>query len=544
MKKIEYLIIVLGLLLMASCSDILETEPYSFTSPDNFYNSAKEAEIALNGVYHVLSNSNIQGTGNQSTFSRNLGCMLVGGTDEMWTRNTYNNGGFSPFGVAGVTSDNPLLNETWSNFYAGINRANYLIEKLDGIDDFSGNRKGEMEGEARLLRGFYQMTLSMMFGGIPVYTTAIQDPLQERQSIQEVYAQVIADYEFAYNNLPDRATVLSHVNKWTAAGLLARAHTYLASAKTSGLPDFGLAINSFDWVDATQHYQKALTYTTAVISGSGYELIPNYDNLFREGAKSRQYNETLLAAEASTSSNMQVINMLVQGFAAQGNTNVTGGSYGFFRPSGELYNKYNVADFRFTHNLTGNYGGALANLGYETIDGIGYYIPNPLPGHPNIWTYSCGKYRGMDPSQKSIAGWANSINYPLLRFADILLLHAEAQYFTGNESGARNTFTIVRSRSVADGYTVDDMNTAYFKADFVDELLDERQRELCFEFLRRFDLARFNKFDEAIESLSPDFGFYNTTVPTIKQNWKSTRVWFPIPLQQIDLNVNLVPNPE
>jgi len=541
MKKIEYLIVVLGLLLMASCSNVLETEPYSFTSPDNFYKSAKEAEIALNGVYHVLSNSNIQGTGNQSTFSRNLGCMLNGATDEMWTRNTYNNPGFTPFGVAGVASDNAFLNETWFEFYAGINRANYLIEKLDGINDFSDNRKVEIEAEARLLRGFYHMMLSMMWGGVPVYTTAIQDPLQERQSIQEVYAQIITDYEFAYENLPHRASELSHVNKWTAAGLLARAHTYLASAKTSALPDFGLAINSFDWVNATEHYEKALTYTTATVLESGYELISNYDYLFRETTKSYQYQETLFAAEGSTSSGMEVINMLVQGFCPQGNVNVNGGSYGFFRPSGELFNKYNVADKRFTHNLTSN----LRNTSpIEVIDGFNYYVPFPLNGNPNTGSYSCGKYRAMDPAQKSIANWANSINYPLLRLADILLLHAEAQYFTGDESGARNTFTIVRSRAVADGFTVDDLNTAYYKANFVDELLDERSRELCFEFTRRFDLARFNKFDEAIASLSPDFGFYNTTVPTIKQNWKSTKVWFPVPLPQLDLNPNLVPNPE
>jgi hypothetical protein len=536
MKKIEYLIVVLGLLLMTSCSDVLENEPYSFTSPDNFYKSAKDAEIALNGVYHVLSASNVQGIGNQPTFSRNLGCMLQGGTDEMWSNINYNNGGFAPFGVAGVTPDNSLLGPTWGAFYGGINRANYLIEKLVGINDLSDNRKMEMEGEARLLRGFYQMTLSMMFGGVPTYTTSEQDPLQERQSIEEVYTQIIADYEFAYNSLPNRASELSHVNKWTAAGLLARAHTYLASAKTSGLPDFGLEINSFAWVNADNHYQKALTYTTAVVLESGYELIENYDYLFRETTKSYQYQETLLAAEASTSSGMQVINMLVNGFCPQGNAGTRGGSYGFFRPSGELFNKYVDADKRFTHNLTGNLRNASP---IEEIDGVRYYVPWEL--NPSNWTYSCGKFRAMDPSQKTIANWASSINYPLLRLADILLLHAEAQYFTGDETGARNTFTIVRSRSVADGFTVDDMNTAYYKADFVDELLDERSRELCFESIRRFDLARFNKFDEAIESLSPDFGFYNNVVPTIKQNWKPERVWFPIPLQQLDLNPNLLP---
>jgi tryptophanase len=77
----------------------------------------------------------------------------------------------------------------------------------------------------------------------------------------------------------------------------------------------------------------------------------------------------------------------------------------------------------------------------------------------------------------------------------------------------------------------------------VQELLDERSRELCFEQWRRFDLARFNKYDAVVAAMSETFGFYNTIVPSIKQNWKAERIWLPIPLAQTDLNKNLVQNP-
>jgi hypothetical protein len=539
MKRIFYIIIIAVLVNFTACEDYLETAPYSFTSPENFYQSAKEAEMALSGVYNVINTQNVQGKGNVSTFARDLPCMLNGATDEVVIKSDYNNAGLTPFGNAGFTSDNEAINTVWFWFYAGINRANYLIDKLDGIDDFQGNRKIEIEAEARLLRGFYHMILSMMHGGIPVYSTPIQDESQERQSIQEVYDLILSDYEFAFENLPHRASIASHVNKWTAAGLLAKAHTYLASAKTSGTSDFGLALNSFAWVDADSHYQVALSYTTQIIQNSGYTLIPNYDYLFREATKSYQYEESLFSAEAANSPGMEVFNMLVFGFCPQGNANVNGGSYGFFRPTGEIYKKYDAADVRFSHNLTGNLGGQTNN--FEEIDGVKYYIPGAL--NTGAWTYSIGKYRAMDPKLRNLPGWANSITIPLLRYADVVLLHAEAQYFTGDEVGARNTLTLVRERAVMEGHSVEELNTAYHKSDFIEDLLDSRSRELCFEQWRRFDLARFNKYDEAIANMSADFGFYNNIVPLIKQNWKPERIWIPIPLAQIDLNPNLVQNP-
>jgi starch-binding outer membrane protein, SusD/RagB family len=544
MKTLPFISVFAAIVALTACSKYLDSEPYSITTTDNFYKTAAEAEIALSGVYNILNARSVQGQGNVSTFARDLTCAMNGATDEVVIQPSFNDVLLAPFGRAGFSSDNLALNNCWFFFYAGINRANVLIDRLGAINDFNGKRKVEVEAEARLLRGFYHMYLSMMHGGIPVYTTALHDPKQARQSIQDVYKQVIADYEFAFNNLPQRASVTGRVNKWTAAGLLAKAYTYLASAKNSGTSDFGLELNSFAWVDANSAYQNALTYTTQIIQSGGYRLTASYDHLFREAARAEQYQESLFTAEAANSSGMEAINMIVNGWCPQGNVNNFGGGYGFFRPTGEIHRKYHTtADVRFNHNLTGNFSG---NPPVETVLGVRYYMPNVLPTNntnPNVAGYSMGKYRAMDPKLRTMIGWANSINISLLRYADVLLMHAEAQFFTGNQAGARTTLSDVRQRALRTGNLVSVLNTAYFKSDFVTELLEERSRELCFEHWRRIDLARFNRYSQTIADMSTTYGFYNPIVATIKQNWVPERIWFPIPLAQIDLNPNLKQNP-
>tara|TARA_R110002126_G_scaffold290897_1_gene449383 strand:+ start:16889 stop:18523 length:1635 start_codon:yes stop_codon:yes gene_type:complete len=541
MKKIlYYTLISLAFITINSCEDHLDSVPFSFASPDNFYKSAEEVEIGLNGVYSILTAGSVQNFGNASGYRRGLMFMLNGATDEAVLTRNFNNITFSVWGNASFTSESTFINENWFFFYAGINRANILIDRLQNIDGFEENRKIEIEAEARVLRGFYHMILSMMHGGIPVYNTPLQDPNQERQSIATVYEQILSDFEFGYQNLQPRGPRESSINKYTAAGLLVKAHTYLASFKKTGSVSFqDLPINSFDWVDADSHYQKALDYTTEIINQSGYELITEYDNLFRETTKSFQYRECLFTAEASTDAAQNVITVLVNAFIPQGNRNINGGGFGWYRPTSELWNKYTNGDIRFKHNLTGNFSGP---IGQEIVDGVNYYIPREIQS-PNTGLLCIGKYRMVDPDEKVIAPWASGTTLPLLRFADILLLRAEAQYFLGDEAAGRNTLTTLRQRSSSQTASVQDLNAAYAKADFLTELLDERSRELCFENWRRIDLARFHKFDETIQNLSETEGFYNvTTVPVIKNNWRPERIWIPIPLQQRDLNQNLIQN--
>ena len=540
MKKIIYIILALGFLMSSCGEDFLETVPYSFTSPENFYQTEADYELAINGVYDVINSSGIQGQGNLPTWGRGLYFMLNGSTDEMVANGATGGVTYAPFGNASYTSDSEFLRYNWFYWYAGISRANFVIQNIEKVNFSNTARQAEIKYEAVFLRGLYHYYLANLFGGVPVYTTSVQDPEAARQPLSEVYDQIIDDFTDAYDNLPGAASIKGRANKWTAAGFLVKVYTYLGSCKTNNVgASMAFALNSFDWVDAADMYSTALTVSNDIIANSGYKLTEHYDYLFRETTRSAQYEETLLAAEACDDAGNYKINVILNNLCPQGNRNTVGGGYGWQRPLGELWFKYNDDDFRKTYNLTGNFSGPVIT---EDIEGVNYFAPRAIPNTNTGW-YCGGKFRMRDPKEKALTSWASDLNFPLLRYADILLLNAEALYMTGDEAAARNVLTTVRER-VANS-DVNLLNTAYYKVDFIEELIDERTRELCFEGVRRFDLLRFGVFTDVITSLSTEktVGFYNTNVVTLQANWAEFKIWFPIPISETDVNLNLVQNP-
>jgi len=509
------------------CSKFLDSAPYSFTSAENFYKTPQEAEIALAGCYNALH-------GNNELFGRFLLFELNGATDECITRAGISND-VTPFGLAAISSSTTKLKSVWAAFYDGINRTNHLIARLEGID-MDETRKTEIQAEARFLRGIYHLYLSMMFGAIPVKT--VPDPEDgPRQPVEEVYKQIISDLQFAYDQLPPRAKIQGAANRWSAAGYLARVYTYLASAKKFGMgADLNFALNSFGWVNAAEMYAQALTVTTDIVQNSGYKLTDRYDFLFRETTRDAQYEECLFTAEASSSASNGVWNRYSD-WVPFGSASLGGGTTRWFGPLAEAFDRYNSNDVRRTHNISRN---ITANSVVEEIGGYRYYTPTTATS-PDQGYLSSTKFRQRDAAQKPIPQWASDGLVPLLRYADVLLLQAEALYFTGDEAGARAVLTTVRQRATKEGSDVAILNTAYYRVDFVEELMDERSRELCFEMNRRFDLARFNKYTEVIEGLQTTRGIHNVAVPDLQANWKPYRIWFPIPLAELDLNAQLKP---
>lgn len=538
MKKYIFLLLI-TVFTLQSCESFLEVIPYSFTSPENFYKSEADFELAINGCYDIINAGSVQTLGNYDTWGRGLYFMLNGSTDEMITQGTSVPIEYSQWGYGSYTSDNKFIKNNWFYFYAGINRCNYLLEKIENVDFTNDARKTEIKAEAIFLRGFYYYSLANLFGGVPLYTTSAQDASAPRNTLEETYNRILSDLTYAYENLSDRATNKGGANKYTAAGYLAKVYTYLGSCKKNNVGEsLNFQLNSFDWVDADKMYVEALKVTTDIVLNSGYKLIDRYDFNFRETTKSYQYQECLFLAEASSDPGMNKINIWLNNLTPQGNSNVNGGGYGWQRPLGEMFNKYIPEDKRLNHNITGNFSGT---IGEETIDGVKYYIPRSISSANTGWI-CCGKFRYRDPKQKTLPSWASDGNFPLLRYADILLLHAEALYFNNQENEARNILTEVRNRSALT--VVTDLNFAYFKADFIEELLDERSRELCFEGHRRFDLIRFGKITETINNLSIErtTGWYNDQVPTLKSSWEEYKIWLPVPVSEIDINPNLIQN--
>lgn len=540
-KNIIQLFIVTLSVLILSCEDsaFLAEEPYSFTSPENFYKTESDLKIGLVGCYSTINTKSVPGEYvPDGTYDRGLLHMLQGG-EEVVTSTTNERGDFVRLSYL---PSHTYLSKFWAAYFAGINRCNLLIEKADEIN-MDKNRKEQIIAEARFLRAFFYWHLASTFGGVPVTTSSVPDNSAPRNDLQTVYSLILDDLTHAYNTLNNTSINIGGANKWTAAGYLGVIYNYLASCKRYNVGEsLNFELNSFNWVNADEMSQKAVEVLRDVVGNSGYSLVDGsrYDYLFRESTKSEQYRENLFMAENSNAISNEYTE-LVHFPVPNGNRNLYGGGYGTIRPTRELYDSYNENDIRRDHNITGQYSSTSPIK--EMINGSSYYVPAPAGNTATKINWCTGKFRMQDPEEKTIPYHATSMNFPLLRFADVLLQYAEALYFTGDEIQARDYLTIVRRR-VVQYVDVEHLNSAYFKEDFVEELLDERKRELCYEAKRRVDIIRFDKLEEAIWSIDPEAGNWNSEIITTRNNYEYFKIWFPIPLTQIDLNDNLKQNPE
>lgn len=549
-RAIKPMLLVFTLTCLFSCKKFLEEKPRSFVSSQDLYTSATNAELALTGVYDVLNAPSIQNQGNQPLWGRGMQYMTMLGDEITPFLNVMSDPYMKDVASAAYNSETQLVTDVWFSLFVGINRANGIIENVPNIN-MDATRKEQIIAEARFLRSYYAFYLSILYGAIPFPQTYHVDAKAPRLPLNEVYTLIDQDFTHAYQTLANRNGKAGRVNKWTAAGFLVKMHTYLASCKENNVgASLNFALNSFAWVNATEHYQKAFTIATDIYNNSGYKLVTPYYAPFYADTKTQQKEEALMLVQTGAGGNQEYF-LFSYWTGPQGNITVDGGNYGWVRPIGELAQKYKNTDPRFIHNFVGHTGGATAT---QNINGATYYTPFVVSPTGNNLCF--GKWRQSAPSNRSQIGfptWASNIDWPVLRYADILLLYAEASYKTGNENTARNLLEELRTRAATENNVVNttllnDLTATYLKTNFMDELLDERSRELCGEGWRRFDLIRFGKMESTLANVSPTavtgtpYFYYNPNMATVKSNFQPHKIWFPVPKREIAANPNLLPN--
>lgn len=537
MKKILYIITiaVCGCFGLQSCSDYLSTTPLDFTGTGNFYKDDKDMETALTGCYGQI--------GSSFGVDYRTGMFLIGnvGTDELGG-NPYSSpdasSNMDQFQNGRVVSTNLNVRDFWKSTYSALYSINMLLDKIGGIN-MDETRKNEIIAEARFLRGWNYMNLGMVFGGVPVYLSVPQDAKAGRNTLQEVMTAAMNDFEFAYTNLDGSKSVAAgRGSKWAAGAYLAKLYCYLASCKENNVgSSFNFAINSFAWVDVDALYGKADIILNDIITNSGYQLTGDYRTLFCEGSTAKQAEENLFYLNPS---NQKKIGFgLMYYLIAPGSQ--TGG-WGTCRPFEEIYLKYDPAiDLRARWNL-GGLGDSDCQL--VTIDGSQYYQPkdNTADGH-----YCVNKFRIIYTASKHDDAYYGY--YPLLRYAEVLLLKAETAYHISGADAGRDVLKQIRTRSLRAGVSIDEMQATYKKADFVQELLDERSRELCFEQQRKFDLVRFGRYLSTIKAIKTSntvtsiWGTWNrNSAGVLVGNISENQIWMPIPSEDCIANPNLLPN--
>lgn len=544
--------ILLGIgILFSSCSDFLKEESYSFSTTKNLYATDKGAEMALTGVYDILNAGSIQGQGNHNMWGRGMHYMLMLGDDMVPNLVGMNDPEHAVIASCAYNSESEFVKMAWFGLYVGIDRANNIIQKVPDID-MDHARKNEIVAEASFFRAYYYLYLTWLFGEVPLHTVPGSDQMAPRESLDKVYAQIEKDLTLAYDSLPDRNKMPGRVNKWTAAGYLVKMYTYLAACKENNVgKELGSDINSFDWVNSADCYVNAETIAEDIYTNSSYKMITPFNHSFLADTKDNQKKECLMLAQTGIGGASEYF-LFTFWAGPVGNVGVNGGGYGWIRPSGELCDKYNKLDPRFKWNIA-------ASLTYDKdtlINNAKYFQPEKLNKGSNL---CYGKFRQSDPQtriKQGMPAWASNIDFPILRYADIVLLYAEAKYKNGDEPGARTLLAEVRKRACTNGVgdvnnaALDALNTTYYNADFMQELMDERLRELCAEGWRRIDLIRMGKMTSTIENMDSSWAvgdspyyYYNPNLQSIKENYKPYKIWFPIPKREREVNANLKPNP-
>ena len=546
-RSIKYICLFVILLAagLAGCKKLLTEKPSSFLTTDQFYKTSSDAELAITGVYEILNAVDVQGNGNQPMWGATMQYLTTMGCDEQIGDVTFLAGqpNFLSLCNYTYTSENTLLWYTYAALYAGINRANFVIERVPSID-MDTTRRGQIVAEARFFRGLYYSYLGWLWGGVPLADSSVVSPTAPRASMQQIVQHAMADFSYAYNRLPARNKFDGRVNKYTAEGFLAKLNLYIASCKENNVgQSLSFPLNSFDWVDAPSAYQQALQYCQDIYTNSGYTLLKPFNYLFLAATKATARSEHMMIVQTGPGGNQEnIVYSYLAGPAGAYNT--TGGTYGWVRPVREGYNRFNSNDGRRSLSFSGAMPTSATTTPFETIGGYKYFIPSAIV--TNLSNMSICKWRldnPVDRINRGVPNWAGDIDWGVLRYGDVLLMFAEAKYKTGDETGARSLFSELRTRAVAGDLTkLNTITTAYRKTDFMQELLDERSRELLGEGWRRFDLIRTGKLKSVIAAMDNSAMFPREDVKTIQSNFADNKIWYPLPSREISTNSNLVQN--
>jgi starch-binding outer membrane protein, SusD/RagB family len=445
--KTHHLIIILLAAMLPACN-ILDQQPESAFTETNFYKTAGDATSAVNAIYDPLPGNNM--------YSQIMLAYQDQGTDDCeWGggRNTANQAK-NDVDKYTFTTATVYFYTTWSTCYQAINRANAVIARVPRIN-MDQTLQTRLVAEARFLRGFYYFTLVQLFGKVPLHlteTTSLTNLGLPRSPVEEVYARIIDDFTEAERVLPQKytGTDVGRATQGAAKGMLAK--VYL----TRG-----------EWQKAVDKCEELM-----VLESQGvYGLWPNYSDVFLIANKNGK--ESLFEAQALSGG-------YGEGTALEG----------YLRPP---FDRNGFGD----DPVTENHYKAYTSRDKRRDVNVRLYTTAGTPAAPASIAFPCYVAKYKDPTSTANGDGAN--NFIILRYADVLLMYAEAQYqLSEGSTEAYDAINRIRDRA-----GLDDLTPGLTQTQFRDSILLERRLELAFEGHRRYDLVRTGKLIEAMKAQNP-----------------------------------------
>ncbi len=506
MKKNLLYLLFFGLAI-SSCKKITDVYPESNLNTVTYYESAQDVYVGLTGCYATQQRpKNIEW---QLTELRSDNTKMgVPASSNTINRDLSDLDVFSP------ATGHPAVYEYWIASYNVIRNANVILQKLgvtynagnSTIDllpislSFSDSLRKQFAGEALFIRAHAYFNLVRLYGGVFLITDPIsaeQAKSLNRRTEAETYKLIVADLTAASSYLSAlRATQIAAANvgrasAWAAKGTLAKVYLTM-NDKASALP-----------------------LLQDVITNSGYGLQASYANVF---STTNEMNNEILYAIRYKSGNVGLGSKFGNDFAplGSGSTIINGSGLGWNYPTNEV----------------------------DTVTGIVTSDPRKATSF-GIFSTSRVLYvkKFLTPVVTANDGESD---WPVLRYADIVLMLAEAQGFSPSSIGLINQ---IRTRATLPILPTT-VNTVML---FEQALSNERRNEFLFENQRFFDLVRFDKTlttqsatqtikDHLAKEFARHYALYNPVVPlgTLQANVTTNRLLLPIPQREIDTNTQLV----
>ena len=539
MKNHSYSVLLLALVLgVSSCEDFLDRRPYGQFTADQLTDETIDGLLvsAYAGLsaHYFGNNEAFAGPSTNWIFDVRSDDAYKGGGAVTMESNIHQ------LEVANINSDNISLENKWQNNFYGITRAHKAMKALQDAENVTN--KDQMMGELKILRAWYYFDMARIFKHVP-YFTMNDDPSHVSNSVysqDSILRMLQLDLEEAYGMMNEDAPTPARFSRYTAAALLVKISAQLS-----------------DW-------QRVIQYANIVIASGKYSLYDNYLDMSKVAFNNTC--ESIIAMQCAVTSGYGQINWsnLLNTTYSDGNLYGTGDD--FFLASQNLANCFRTdaeglpyLDESVTpaESMSGSYKGNIDPRIDFTMGRIGL----PFRGHTYTrkWcraydTY--GEYSGkkwlIDPSSSDMVQgfpWgASSLNFIFLRYADILLLKAEALIETGADlNGARLIINQIRTRAAnsVDAYyspvDVDPMVSSYkvgeypsggWTQDYARKAVRmERRLELAMEGQRWFDLCRWGNVVEVMNR-------YYTTESALRSYYKGAdltadEVYFPTPIDEV-----------
>lgn len=462
-----------------SCKKFLDQPVPGKLSESDFYKTDDDATQAVTGIYSLLEDEYTQGW-------NSMELLKVLPSDES---NAGGNGpgdgpAFQAIDDFTQDADNTLIRACWQRCYYAIYRSNKVVNLVAQENDL----RKRLVAEAKALRAYNYFDLVMLWGDVPLVLDVL-DPAEytstSRIAKATVYAQIEKDLAEAIAVLPLKSAFTSgdrfRISKGTAQALLGKVYLYQEK-----------------WEDAKKQFD-------AVIASGEYGLEPSISNVFAaSGEFGREslfelsfttregYNWSNFPWNSTTGQPKSNIHVQYMGPRTEYYTKAPGdsllGGWGLSTPRKKLWDAFITANDPVRRKIT------MMSVD-ELVAGGGSWSA------PGLWDwegYFSRKYGSFSTQTSTANGAIDALNYGtnwrLLRYADVLLMNAEAYFRLGNESQALLFINQIRKRSGLSEIAASGLQL--FSA-----LVTERQLELAYEGVRFFDLVRWNLADQELKTL-------------------------------------------